>query len=142
MTATERFLSTLREDDDFLCALATVGNDGCPRVRYMKGVVDDQLTIRCPTFLGTQKVQDITHCAEVSITCGDTDPHSPGSYFQIAARAVVSQEMSDRELAWTPRLAKWFRGIEDPNYAVIKIEPRQIIACPIGGGPVGEVWKA
>lgn len=141
MTAAKRLMTTLQTDEDFLCALATVSREGRPHVRYMKGVIDDQLTIRCPTFLGTQKVQDITSCADVSLTCGDTDSSRPGSYFQITARASISQQLADRQQAWTSRLEKWFSGVEDPNYAVVRIEPVRILACPIGGGPAGEVWE-
>jgi len=142
MTGMERILATLRREDDFLCALATIGPDGVPHVRYMKGVIDDDLTIRCPTFASTQKVRDIQSCCDVSLTCGDTDSGSPGSYFQVVARARISQDLADRTAAWTPRMEKWFSGVDDPNYRVVRIEPSRILAFPIGGGPAGEVWTA
>lgn len=142
MTVAERILATLRREDDFLCALATAGTDGHPHVRYMKGMIDDRLIIRCPTFASTQKVRDIQSRADVSLTCGDTDSSRPGSYFQITARASISQDVADRTTAWTPRLEKWFSGIDDPDYAVVKIEPTRILATPIGGGPAGEIWTA
>ena len=142
MTVTERILAVLRREDDFLCALATAGTDGRPHVRYMKGMIDEHLTIRCPTFASTQKVRHIQSCADVSLTCGDTDSSRPGSYFQIAARASISQDLADRTAAWTPRLEKWFSGIDDPDYAVVRIEPTRILAIPIGGGPAGEIWAA
>lgn len=142
MTLVDRLLVTLRQEEDFLCALATVGSDGLPHVRYMKGVIDEHLTIRCPTFASTQKVRHIQHCADVSLTCGETDSHQPGAYFQITARATISQDPADREIAWTSRMEKWFSSIEDPNYAVVKIKPPRILAFPIGGGPAGEVWTA
>ena len=141
MTVVERILATLRREDDFLCALATVGGDGLPHVRYMKGVIDDQLIIRCPTFLATQKVQDIRNCTDVSLTCGDTDSSRPGSYFQITARAQISQDLADRTAAWTPRMEKWFSGPDDANYAVVRIEPLLIVALPIGGGPAKDIWQ-
>jgi general stress protein 26 len=140
MPVFERLLKTLRRNDDFLCALATVDADGRPHVRYMKGLIDDLLTIRCPTFASTQKVRDILHCDEIALTCGDTDTTQPGSYFHIAARAVISEDPLDRTAAWTPRLEKWFSGVDDPRYAVVKITPTRIIAYPIGGGPKAEVW--
>ena len=142
MTVAERILATLRREDDFLCALATAGADGHPHVRYMKGVIDEGLIIRCPTFASTQKVRDIQSCAGVSLTCGDTDPDRPGSYFQISARASISQDPVDRLAAWTPRLEKWFSGVKDQDYAVVKIVPLRILALPIGGGPARELWTA
>ena len=142
MTVAERILATLRQEDDFLCALATAGADRQPHVRYMKGVIDDHLTIRCPTFASTQKVRDIQRCADVSLTCGDTDSSRPGSYFQISARATISQDLADRTAAWTPRLEKWFSGIDDPNFLVVRIQSTRILALPIGGGPARELWTA
>ena len=142
MPVRERILAALRQEDEFLCVLATVGIDGLPHVRYMKGVIDDKLTIRCPTFISTQKVRDIHGQAAISLTCGDTDASQPGSYFQVAARAYISQEHEDRIVAWTPRLAKWFDGPEDEGYAVVIIIPVRILALPIGGGPTAEEWTA
>jgi general stress protein 26 len=142
MSVSKRLLETLRRTDEFLFTLATVGADGCPHVRYMKGVIDDRLTIRCPTFASTQKTQDIQHCGEVALTCGDTDSAQPGSYFQISARAVISEDASDRAATWTPRLEKWFSGVDDSRFVVVKIVPTRIVACPIGGGPSAEVWIA
>ncbi|MBE0636663.1 pyridoxamine 5'-phosphate oxidase family protein [Candidatus Bipolaricaulota bacterium] len=141
MIFVDRLLLTLRQEEDFLCALATVGIDGLPYVRYMKGVIDEHLIIRCPTFASTQKVQQIRDCADVSLTCGDTDSSQPGSYFQIAAKGTISRDPADKVAAWTSRLEKWFSGVEDPTYLIVKIEPVRIIACPIGGGPAVEIWE-
>ena len=142
MTLIDRLLATLRREEDFLCALATVGIDGLPHVRYMKGVIDEHFTIRCPTFASTQKVQRIQHCSNVSLTCGNTDSRQPGSYFQITAKATISQAHDDRVTAWTSRMEKWFSGPDDTNYTIIRIEPSRILAFPIGGGPAAEVWTA
>jgi general stress protein 26 len=141
MTLIERLLATLQREDDFLLALASVDTNGLPRVRYMKGFIDQQLTIRCPTFMSTEKVQQIQDCADVSLTCGDTNSLQPGSYFQIAGKASISRSHEDRKLAWTERMEKWFTGPDDVNYAVVKIEPVHIRAFPIGGGPAGDVWS-
>ena len=142
MTLIERLLSTLHREDDFLCALATVDTDGLHHVRYMKGVIDERLIIRCPTFALTENVRYIQACANVSLTCGDTDSSQPGSYFQITAKATISHAHDDRAAAWTSRMEKWFSGPDDANYAVIRIEPTRILAFPIGGGPAAEVWTA
>ena len=142
MTVIERLLATLRQEEDFLCVLATVDTDGQPHVRYMKGVIDEDLIIRCPTFAMTQKVQQIRDCPDVSLTCGDTDTTKPGSYFQIVAKATISQTHDDRASAWTPRMEKWFSGLDDVTYAVVRIEPLRIRAFPVGGGPAADVWAA
>ena len=142
MTVIKRLLDTLRREEDFLCALATVDTDGLPHVRYMKGVIDDHLTIRCPAFASTQKVRHIQQCADVSLTCGNTDSSQPGSYFQITAKATITKAHDDRVAAWTSRMERWFSGIDDANYTVVRIEPTRILAFPIGGGPSGEIWTA
>jgi general stress protein 26 len=137
-----RVLATLQRDGPFLCFLATLAEDSRPWVRAMRGVIDDKLIIRCPTFAGTRKVDHIRAESEVHLMCGDTDPSSPGSYFQIEARAEIVQETADRRLAWSERLEKWFSGIDDPAYAVVRITPYRIQALPIGGGPPPSVWEA
>ncbi len=142
MSLIDRLLSMCQREDDFLLALATVDSDGRPHVRLMKGVIDSDLIIRCPTFITTQKVRQIQACADVSLTCGDTDSQQPGTYFQMTAKATISQASTDREAAWTHRLDKWFGSPDDPLYAVVKIEPVHIRAFPIGGGPAAETWPS
>ncbi|GAG34256.1 unnamed protein product, partial [marine sediment metagenome] len=44
-----RILEALQAEPTFLCALATVTEDGRPSVRTMRATIDDDLTIRCPT---------------------------------------------------------------------------------------------
>ena len=78
----QRILTTLRRNEPFLCHLATLTGDGRPWVRTMRGMIDDELVIRCPTFAGTKKIAQIQTDSEVHLTCGDTDPLNPGSYFQ------------------------------------------------------------
>jgi len=137
-----RILDTLRSETTFLCALATIVGDGRPRVRTMRGAIDDELVLRCPTFIGTDKVDQIRANPEVHVTCGDTDSTRPGSYLQIEGRAEISTETADRLAAWNDHLAKWFSGPDDPNYAVVKVSPYRITALPIGGGPSAEVWES
>lgn len=136
-----RILETLQAEPTFLCALATVTEEGRPSVRTMRATIDDDLTIRCPTFLGTDKVGQIQARPEVHLACGSTDSDRPGSYFRIEGRAEISTDPIDRRLAWNERLAKWFSGTDDPNYAVVRITPSRIVALPIGGGPDAQVWK-
>ena len=141
MDVVRRILETLRVESAFLCALATVTEDARPSVRTMRATIDDDLTIRCPTFLGTDKVAQIRARPDVHLTCGSTDSDRPGSYFRIEGRATISTGPDDRRLAWNDRLAKWFAGPDDPNYAVVRIVPSRIVAQPIGGGPAPQVWE-
>jgi len=137
----ERILDVLRVEPTFLCALATVAESGSPSVRTMRATIDEDLTIRCPTFLGTDKVRQIRAQPEVHLTCGSTDSDRPGSYFRMEGRAEISTDPTDRQLAWNDRLSKWFAGPDDPNYAVVRIVPYRIVALPIDGGPDAQVWE-
>ncbi len=138
----QRILATLQYDQPFLCQLATLTTDGRPWVRTMRGAIDDGLIIRSPTFAGTHQTTQIRANPEVHLTGGDTDASKPGSYFQIEARAVITQDIADREAAWSERLAKWFSDLDDPAYAVVRITPYRIVALPIGGGPPAETWES
>lgn len=138
----KRILDTLRKDEVFLAALATVDADGHPHVRFVRGRIDDGLTIRCPTFLGTGKVEQIRGHSRVALTCGDTDSSRPGTYLEIEGTAHISTDPADRLQAWGKRQEKWFSGPDDPEFAVVVIHPTLIDALPIGGGPAPQVWRA
>ncbi len=138
----KRILETLQAEPAFLCSLATMTEDERPSVRTMRATIDVGLTIRMPTFLGTEKVEQIRACEEVHLACGSVDSDRPGSYFRIEGRAEISTGAEDRRLAWNDRLAKWFEGPDDPNYAVIRIRPTRIGCFPIGGGPDPQIWES
>lgn len=138
----ERLVEVVGEGEPFLCSLATVGADGAPRVRFVRAKVDRDITLRIPTFVGTQKVRDVHADPRVHITCGDTDAERPGTYFQIDGTAEIATDAAEREAAWTPRLSKWFSGLDDANYAVVKVTPTEITALPIGRTGEPCVWRA
>ena len=140
--AKERLLEAVGQGEPFLCSLATVGSEGAPRVRFVRAKLDHEITLRIPTFAGTQKVRHIQDDPRVHITCGDTDAERPGTYFQIDGTAEITTEATEREAAWTPRLSKWFSGTDDANYAVVKVTPTEITALPIGRTGEPTLWKA
>ena len=142
MDVVERVLAGLRRDEFFLAALATVGANGGPCVRYVRGTIDDDLTIRCPTFLDTNKVAQIRAHPAVALTCGDTDSSHPGTYFEIRGEARISLDPADRRHVWGTLQRKWFSGLDDPEFAVVVIRPTVIEALPIAGGPESQVWRA
>lgn len=108
----------------------------------MRGKIDDDLTIRCPTFLDTNKVRQIRAYSGVAFTCGDTDPSRPGTYFEIRGEARISTDPGDRLRVWGPLQRKRFSGPDDPDFAVVAIRPTVIELLPIGGGPDAQVWRA
>jgi len=135
-----RIISLLGSNAPFLCSLATLTEDGLPWVRFVRATIGDDLTLRCPTFAGTKKVEQIRARPEVHLCCGDTDAGTPGSYLQIEGWASISCRLEDREKAWNDRLERWFTGIEDPNYAVVCVTPHRISVLPIGRSGNVEVW--
>jgi len=140
--AIQELVKTVGENEPFLCSLATVDSQGSPQVRFVRAKVDEAHVLRIPTFLGTGKVEQIRADGRVHVICGRTDAQTPGSYFQIEGTASIVTDAEERRRGWTPRLEKWFSGVDDPNYAVVRIEPSRIVALPIGHSGSASVWTA
>jgi general stress protein 26 len=140
--AIQRVLTTLRRDEVFLAALATVDAEGRPHVRFVRGRIDDDLTIRCPTSMDTGKVRQIGRDPRVALACGDTDSTRPGTYFEIKGQARISTDAADRRRVWDKRQERWYSGPDDPDFGVVVIRPTLIELLPIGGGPAAQIWRA
>ena len=140
--AIQELMKAVGGDTPFLCSLATVDEEGHPQVRFVRAKIDEACTLRVPTFAETKKVSQIRADGRVHLTCGQTDPKTPGYYFQIDGEAAITTQAEERSLCWTPLLEKWFSGPEDPNYAVVRIEPKRIVALPIGHPGSSSVWTA
>ena len=124
-----------------LGGLATITPDGKPWVRYVTTVAGPDLTIRCATFINARKVKQIERNPEVHLTCGITDPKKMTPYLQIQGRAKLNTSREARHGFWTDMLSPIFSGPDDPNYAVLEIEPYYIeYVAP--GSLEPEVWKA
>ncbi|WP_372845407.1 pyridoxamine 5'-phosphate oxidase family protein [Pontiella sp.] len=109
-----------------LAGLATVTADGLPWTRYVMIRGDEDLTLRCGTFLCARKVEQIKANPEVHLTCGVTDPMDMKSYYQIQGRAEVVTDAAEKQAFWNPTLEPIFSGPDDPNYAVLVIKPYRI----------------
>ena len=138
--ARRSFLEAVGIDTPFLCSLATVRENGSPAVRFVRAKADAELTLRIPTFGGTEKVKHIRAEPRVHITCGDTDSEQPGSYYQIDGTAEIRTDPAEREAGWTERLSKWFSGPDDENYAVIRVRSTKLVVLPIGRPGNALVW--
>ena len=124
-----------------LCGLATVTEDGKPWVRYVMAVAGEDLTIRLATFVNARKVGQIKKNPEVHLTCGVRDPEQVKSYLQIQGRAKLVTNKAERERFWNDTLSGIFSGPDDPNYAIMIVEPYRIEFCsPRVFEP--EVWEA
>ncbi len=112
-----------------LASLATLTETGAPWVRYVMIQGDDELVIRCATFLGARKVVQIKNNPEVHITCGITDPAQMKPYLQIQGRAEIVVDEAERHVFWNPSLESLFSGADDPGYAVVVVKPYRIEYC-------------
>ena len=109
-----------------LANLATVTPDGLPWTRYVMIGGDEDLNLRCATFLGARKVEQIRQNPEVHLTCGVLDPMEMKPYYQIQARAEVVTDSAEKKAFWNFSLAPIFSGADDPNYAVVIMRPYRI----------------
>ena len=108
----------------------------------MRATIDDELVIHAPTFGGASKVSEIRANPSVHLAFGQTTSEQPGSYFRIDGRATISADPSDRRLAWNDRLNRWFDGLDDLRYLVVRIVTERLVAFLIGGGLSAQTWTA
>ena len=135
----ERIAGILQQPQ--LAALATIAEDGKPWVRYVMTLADDNLDIRCATFITARKVKQIEKNPEVHLTCGITDPQEMTPYMQIQATARLDTGKEARHGFWTEMLANIFDGPDDPNYSVLVMTPYRIEFCTPGTYEP-EIWTA
>ncbi|MCF7847555.1 MAG: pyridoxamine 5'-phosphate oxidase family protein [Kiritimatiellales bacterium] len=122
-----------------LAGLSTVTEGGLPWVRYVMIEGQDDMTIRCATFINARKVAQIKKNPEVHLTCGVTDLNLRKPYLQIQAVAALTTDQAERAAFWNPGLAQIFKGPDDPSYGLLIILPYRIEYCsPASMNP--EVW--
>ena len=133
----QRILDILHKPQ--LSAMATVTEQGNPWVRYVASVGDGDLNIRFATFLNSRKVKQIEADPNVHITCGATSLMERQPYLQIQGKAIVTTDETERHAFWNDLLAPIFGGPDDPNFAVVVVEPYRIEYCSPGSFEP-EVW--
>ncbi len=109
-----------------LANLATLSETGAPWTRYVMIAADDDLTIRCATFMQARKAGQIERNPDVHICCGVTNPMEMKPYYQIQGKAELVATPEEKEGFWNPTLAPIFSGADDPNYGVVVIKPYRI----------------
>lgn len=116
-----------------LMNVATVSESGEPRVRYVVGLVDQELTLRFSTHLDSAKVRQLRSNPRVSVTMGATHVRS-STWLQIEGRAEVTTDEAERRGFWFDGLKGHFTGLDDPRYCIVRITPTCI---ELGS----EVWR-
>ncbi|MHC4945986.1 MAG: pyridoxamine 5'-phosphate oxidase family protein [Planctomycetota bacterium] len=124
-----------------LASLATVTEDGKPWTRYVMIQANEDFEIRIATFLHSRKVGQIQNNQEVHFNCGIMHVAQASSYLQIQARAQVTTDEGERKALWHDSLKTYFKGADDPNYAVVICKPYRIEFMALGS-LVPEVWEA
>jgi len=140
MTALEEKIRKILADTQ-LALFATVTSEGKPWVRYVMARGGEDLSIRFATFLGSRKVAQVKGNPEVHMTLGVTSLETAKDYLQIQARAEVSTGEKERKAFWRDELKAYFKGVDDPEYAIVIVRPYRIEFMAMGSMEP-EVWEA
>ncbi|MCM2989981.1 pyridoxamine 5'-phosphate oxidase family protein [Bacillus safensis] len=111
-------------DEQKVGTLATVEQDK-PHTRYMT-FFHEGLTLYTPTSKETHKADEIEKNPNVHILIGYSGEGFGDTYAEIAGIATLTddQELIDR--LWSDEMEKWFKGKDDPNLVILKIDPTSI----------------
>lgn len=122
-----------------LVSLATTTETGAPWVRFVAGRMMPDLSIWFSTHLSSRKIAQLRRDPQVHATLGATD-FTAQEWLQVAGRAEISTARSDREAFWFDGLLAYVSGVDDPEYAVVKVNPDRIEIGAMGREPL--VWQA
>lgn len=104
--------------------LSTVRGDE-PSTRYMIFRNED-LLLHTISSRKSQKVQDILINQKVHILLGVDNGCYGKPYLDITASATIHDEQEWKEHFWHDNFLKYLEGPDDPNYIVIRCEPKTI----------------
>ncbi|MER0141789.1 pyridoxamine 5'-phosphate oxidase family protein [Bacillus safensis subsp. safensis] len=111
-------------DEQKVGTLATVEQDK-PHTRYMT-FFHEGLTLYTPTSKETHKAEEIEKNPNVHILIGYSGDGFGDTYAEIAGTATLTDDPELIDRLWSDEMEKWFKGKEDPNLVILKIEPTSI----------------
>ncbi|WP_449376714.1 pyridoxamine 5'-phosphate oxidase family protein [Bacillus safensis] len=111
-------------DEQKVGTLATVEQDK-PHTRYMT-FFHEGLTLYTPTSKETHKAEEIEKNPNVHILIGYSGEGFGDTYAEIAGTAGLTDDRELIDRLWSDEMEKWFKGKEDPNLVILKIEPTSI----------------
>ncbi|MCR6473598.1 pyridoxamine 5'-phosphate oxidase family protein [Bacillus safensis] len=111
-------------DEQKVGTLATVEQDK-PHTRYMT-FFHEGLTLYTPTSKETHKADEIEKNPNVHILIGYSGEGFGDTYAEIAGNATLTDDPELIDRLWSDEMEKWFKGKEDPNLVILKIEPTSI----------------
>lgn len=120
---------------------ATICEDGKPWVRYVLGMLDDDLTFRMSAQLTSRKVRQIKSNPNVHITLGVTNAMNVQEWLQIQGVAEITTDGPERHAFWNDSLKNIFKDANDPNYGVVIVRPT-MIELEGFGEPYPAIWES
>jgi general stress protein 26 len=111
-----------------VASVATL-EDGKPWVRYMVVIpTGDSFSLWSSSSINSRKIEQIKKNPHVHITMGEasTNPNFMGTYVQFAGIAEIKTDKETRHKYWNDMLANYYKGPDDPNYAIIIFKPEMI----------------
>lgn len=108
-----------------MAAVATV-SEGKPRVRYMMVMPDKGFSLWTTSFAGARKIVEIHRNKQVCLTLGGDEKDFGKPYITIYATAEICVDLPTKKRYWNDMLKGYYTGPEDPNLAIIKIDPSSI----------------
>ncbi|MES1034623.1 pyridoxamine 5'-phosphate oxidase family protein [Bacillus pumilus] len=118
----QKVLSLL--DEQKVGTLATVEQDK-PHTRYMT-FFHEGLTLYTPTSKETHKADEIEKNPNVHILIGYSGEGLGDTYAEIAGTATLTDDPELIDRLWSEEMEKWFKGKDDPNLVILKIDPTSI----------------
>ncbi|MER3121553.1 pyridoxamine 5'-phosphate oxidase family protein [Bacillus altitudinis] len=111
-------------DEQKVGTLATVEQDK-PHTRYMT-FFHEGLTLYTPTSKETHKADEIEKNPNVHILIGYSGEGFGDTYAEIAGEATLTDDPELIDRLWSDEMEKWFKGKDDPNLVILKIDPTSI----------------
>lgn len=111
-------------DEQKVGTLATVEQNQ-PHTRYMT-FFHEGLTLYTPTSKETHKAEEIEKNPNVHILIGYSGEGFGDTYAEIAGTATLTDDPELIDRLWSDEMEKWFKGKDDPNLVILKIDPTSI----------------
>lgn len=111
-------------DEQKVGTLATVEQNQ-PHTRYMT-FFHEGLTLYTPTSKETHKAEEIEKNPNVHILIGYSGEGFGDTYAEIAGTATLTDDSKLIDRLWSDEMEKWFKGKDDPNLVILKIDPTSI----------------
>jgi general stress protein 26 len=121
--------------------LATITEDGKPWVRYVAGSANEELVFRFCTHVLSNKVKHMRKNPNVHLSLGAKEVMTTKNWLQVQGTAEVTTAQKERDAIWSDGLKAYFKGPDDPNFAVVIIKPARIELGSMAE-PGMEVWTA